>query len=90
MSEPHEPADVAETAADDLPLPRMHETTQGDDVSNDRVQPERWPFEPPYTREDLPQLDRLHIIVGLGLEWIESKERAVISERTADTDGGTR
>lgn len=35
----------------------------------------RIPFDPPYTKEDLPQLDILHDLVGLGEEWMKSDTR---------------
>lgn len=36
----------------------------------------RMPFDPPYTVDDIPQLDELHKAVGLGSEWIASDRRA--------------
>jgi hypothetical protein len=44
------------------------------------VQPVRWPFTPPYTADDLPELDRLHRIIGLGSEWLASERRAELAE----------
>lgn len=38
----------------------------------------RVPFDPPYTWEDLPRLDELHNIVGLGKFWLASISRAEI------------
>lgn len=35
----------------------------------------RIPFDPPYTKEDLPQLDSLHAAVGLYDLWINSDAR---------------
>jgi hypothetical protein len=39
----------------------------------------RLPFSPPYTAEDLPQLDVLHDLVGLGAEWRASSARAALA-----------
>jgi hypothetical protein len=41
---------------------------------------DRLPFDPPYTKEDLPQLDRLHRSVGLDQEWLTSTVRQAILE----------
>lgn len=35
----------------------------------------REPFDPPYTSEDVPQLDKLHYAVGIGEEWLNSEKR---------------
>ena len=43
----------------------------------------RLPFDPPYYRDDLPQLDALHNHIGLGPEWLASDARAAIPERPA-------
>lgn len=51
-------------------------------------QPVRWPFDPPYTADDLPQLDRQHRIIGLGAEWEASSRRAEIAA-TRLADAGT-
>lgn len=39
----------------------------------------REPFEPPFTRDDLPELDTRHQNIGLGREWFESEARADLS-----------
>lgn len=41
----------------------------------------RVPFDPPYTQEDLEQLDALHESVGLGEEWLKSEQRCIIANR---------
>lgn len=48
----------------------------------------RTPFNPPYTADDIPQLDALHIITGLGKEWLESgtRERIVRTPTEWDTN----
>lgn len=51
-------------------------------MTNETDRTERWPFEPPYTATDLPQLDRLHSLVGLGPEWLASERRAEIARET--------
>lgn len=40
----------------------------------------RTPFEPPYTAEDLGQLDALHDAVGLGEDWRASERRGEVAE----------
>lgn len=35
----------------------------------------RMPFEPPYLKEDLQQLDILHDQIGLSVEWLQSEQR---------------
>lgn len=35
----------------------------------------RMPFNPPYTKEDLPQLDELHEEIGIGEQWLLSARR---------------
>jgi hypothetical protein len=35
----------------------------------------RVPFDPPYTRNDVPELDRRHKAIGLGEEWLTSDRR---------------
>jgi len=35
----------------------------------------RDPFDPPYTKEDVPELDRRHKAIGLGDEWLCSDRR---------------
>lgn len=39
---------------------------------------ERVPFDPPYTADDLDQLDALHEAAGVGTEWRTSDRRAEI------------
>lgn len=46
----------------------------------------RTPFDPPYTSEDLPQLDALHQVAGLGYLWLTSKRRAEIALTASDPD----
>jgi hypothetical protein len=38
----------------------------------------RDPFDPPYTKEDVPELDRRHKVIGLGEEWLSSDRRQEI------------
>jgi hypothetical protein len=45
-------------------------------VTENRTQ--RQPFDPPYTPADVPRLDALHWLIGLGAEWMESDRRAEI------------
>lgn len=41
---------------------------------------DRTPFDPPYTAEDLPQLDTLHDAAGIGEPWRDSERRAEIAK----------
>lgn len=45
----------------------------------------RQPFTPPYTREDIPQLDSLMVMLGLGREWLFSTMRIRLQTRPGFT-----
>jgi hypothetical protein len=40
----------------------------------------RIPFEPPYTKDDLVQLDQLHDEIGIGEQWRVSARRHEIEQ----------
>ena len=42
----------------------------------------REPFDPPYTKADLPELDRRHAVAGLSEQWHDSIRRWVIAHPT--------
>lgn len=48
----------------------------------------RQPFDPPYTRDDLPQLDTLHAAIGLGDEWLASEARANVAAASSGSETG--
>lgn len=41
----------------------------------------------PYYKEDLPMLDRLHYSAGLGPEWMDSAERALLDRLPKPPEG---